>query len=103
MASAGVPFRIPRIRCYWRPFILALTAALLFGVFWFGSRYPQLIKKAGHLGQPVASMAFGSALIPVTADAPLWRRIAATMINWLDGMKIGMSFGVAFGALMHTT
>ncbi|MHC5542065.1 hypothetical protein ACYOEI_27915, partial [Singulisphaera rosea] len=96
MATASTPLRASRIQCYWRPMILGVTACLLLGLFWFTSRYPQLFKKAEHLGRPVASMAFGSALITVAPDAPLWRKVPATMINWLDGMKIGMSFGVAF-------
>lgn len=38
----------------------------------------------------------------VAADAPMWLRIVATTVNWLDSMKIGMTFGVLLGALLHT-
>jgi len=38
----------------------------------------------------------------VPADAPVWVRILAATVNWLDSMKIGMTFGVLFGALLHT-
>ena len=32
----------------------------------------------------------------------MWLHILAATVNWLDSMKIGMSFGVLFGALLHT-
>ena len=95
-------FPLTRIRCYWRPVILMAAAGIILGVFWFTSRYPQLFLKAEKVGQPVASMAFGSERIHVAADAPVWQRIGAAMVNWLDSMKIGMTFGVLFGALLHT-
>ena len=82
--------------------ILVATAMLLLGLFWFASRYPQLFSKAEHLGQTLPSMAFSSQLIVVAADAPVWQRILANVVNWLDSMKIGMTFGVLFGALLHT-
>jgi uncharacterized membrane protein YraQ (UPF0718 family) len=81
--------------------LVASTAALL-GLFWFTSRYPQLFKKADHVGQHVASMAFGSELLHVDAAMPWWQRIAFSAVNWLDSMKIGMSFGIVLGALLHT-
>src|SRR5947209_6264734 len=90
------------IRCHWRPVILIAWAMLLFGVFWFASRYPQLFSKAEHIGQVLPSMAYSSEVLRATADAPLWRRILSATINWLDSMKLGMSFGVLVGALLHT-
>jgi len=42
-------------------------------------------------------MAFSSQLMVVAADAPWWLRILAATVNWLDSMKIGMTFGVLFG------
>jgi uncharacterized membrane protein YraQ (UPF0718 family) len=95
-------FSIARVPCYWRPLIMVGAAIVLLGVFWFASRYPQLFSKAEHIGQSVPSMAFSSQLITVAADAPFWLRILAATVNWLDGMKIGMTFGVLFGALLHT-
>jgi uncharacterized membrane protein YraQ (UPF0718 family) len=47
-------------------------------------------------------MAYSSELIQLAEDAPLWQRILASAGNWLDSMKIGMTFGVLFGALLHT-
>jgi uncharacterized membrane protein YraQ (UPF0718 family) len=78
------------------------ATVVLLGVFWFASRYPQLFSKAEHVGQAVPSMAYSSQLMSVAADAPVWLRIVAATINWLDSMKIGMTFGVLFGALLHT-
>jgi uncharacterized membrane protein YraQ (UPF0718 family) len=102
MSTAPARLSIARVRCYWRPIILAGAAVVLLGVFWFASRYPQLFSKAEHVGQPVATMAYSSRVMTVEADAPVWLRILAATVNWLDSMKIGMTFGVLFGALLHT-
>src|SRR5437016_2889214 len=91
-----------QIQCYYRPLILAATALLILSIFWFASRYPQLFNKADHVGQALSSMAFSSQLIVVAENAPIWQRILANAVNWLDSMKIGMTFGVLFGALLHT-
>src|SRR2546425_3151503 len=102
MSTATAQFSFARVRCYWRPIIMVSAAVVLLGVFWFASRYPQLFSKAAHVGQALPSMAFSSEVMKVAADAPLWLRILATTVNWLDSMKIGMTFGVLFGALLHT-
>jgi uncharacterized membrane protein YraQ (UPF0718 family) len=102
LSTAATRFSVARVPCYWRPVILVGAAVLLFGVFWFASRYPQLFSKAEHVGQAVPSMAFSSQLMTVAADAPIWLRILAATVNWLDSMKIGMTFGVLLGALLHT-
>jgi uncharacterized membrane protein YraQ (UPF0718 family) len=78
------------------------AAAVLLGIFWFASRYPQLFKKAAHVGEALPSMAYSSQLMTVAADAPVGLRILAATVNWLDSMKIGMTFGILFGALLHT-
>ena len=71
-------------------------------MFWFASRYPQLFSKADHVGQALPSMAYTSQLVVLAEDAPVWQRILASAVNWLDSMKIGMTFGVLFGAWLHT-
>ncbi|HEY4761669.1 MAG TPA: permease [Thermoguttaceae bacterium] len=91
-----------RIRCYYRPMILAGAAITLFCVFWFASRYPQLFDKARHVGQSLPSMAYSHEIIHVAEDAPLWQKIGFGAVNWLDSMRIGMTFGVLLGALLHT-
>lgn len=90
------------VRYHWRPIILSLWAVILLGVFWFGSRYPQLFSKAAHIGQVLPSMTYSHEWMRVTADSPVWKRILSATISWLDGMKIGMSFGVLLGALLTT-
>ncbi|MCC6127046.1 MAG: permease [Pirellulales bacterium] len=78
------------------------AAVVLFGTFWFASRYPQLISKSKHVGDALPSMAYSSEVLHAAQDAPAWRKIIVGAVNWLDGMKIGMSFGVLLGALLHT-
>ena len=98
--SLGIPGI--RIACYYRPLILVATTLVLVGVFWFASRYPQLLSKAEHMGQSVTSMAYTREVVSVAETAPAWQRILASAVNWLDSMKIGMTFGVLLGALLHT-
>jgi uncharacterized membrane protein YraQ (UPF0718 family) len=81
---------------------MVAAGLVLVSVFWFASRYPQLLGKAKHLGQTLPSMAFSNDLFQVAAEAPAWLRVLATAGNWLDSMKVGMTFGVLFGALLHT-
>lgn len=102
MTNAIVGSRFYQIRCHWRPIILIGTGVVLVCLFWFGSRYPQLFHKAAHVGEAVPSMAYSSQLVTVAAGAPVWLRILAGTVNWLDSMKLGMTFGVLFGALLHT-
>jgi uncharacterized membrane protein YraQ (UPF0718 family) len=102
MSSMMARFALGRVRCHWRPIIMAGAAVVLLGTFWFASRYPLLFSKAEHTGQALPSMAYSSQLMVVAVDAPAWLRILAATVNWLDSMKIGMTFGVLFGALLHT-
>lgn len=102
MSNATARFTVARIRCYWRPIIMVAALVVLLVLFWFASRYPLLFNKAEHVGRALPSMAYTSQLITVADDAPVWQRILAATVNWLDAMKIGMGFGVLFGALLHT-
>ena len=45
---------------------------VLLGLFWFTSRYPQLLDKAKHVGDALPSMAFSSQLVKVEAGSPVW-------------------------------
>lgn len=92
------------LRRYVRPAIMLAGLIAIFYVFWFTSRYPSLFSKAAHLkaGDDVASMAYGSAKFTIDAGMPVWRQIVFSALNWLDGMKVGMTFGVLFGAWLHT-
>ena len=102
MSTATARFTLARIRCHWRPVIMVGAGLVLLSLFWFASRYPQLFSKAEHVGEALPSMAYSSQLMTVAADAPVLLRILAATVNWLDSMKIGMTFGVLFGALLHT-
>lgn len=94
--------RKTNVHYHWRPVILTLWAVILLSVFWFGSRYPALISKAAHVGQVLPSMTYGHEFMRVTASSPVWKRILSSTISWLDGMRIGMTFGVLFGAFLQT-
>lgn len=89
--------RDPRVR------VLTLAGIVLVASFWLLARYPALIHKADVVGESVASMTFASEIWSVGPGAPLLVAILAGAVNWLYAMKIGMSFGVLFGALLHTT
>jgi uncharacterized membrane protein YraQ (UPF0718 family) len=102
VSTATAHFTFTRVRCYWRPLIIVAAGLVLFGLFWFASRYPQLFRKAEHVGQVLPSIDYSSEVVSIAADAPVWLRILAATVNWLDSMKIGMTFGVLFGALLHT-
>src|SRR5262245_57928596 len=102
MSTATARLSIARVRCYWRPVIMGAAGLALISLFWFASRYPQLLSKAQHVGEALPSMAYSHEVIAVAADSPIWLRILAATVNWLDSMKVGMTFGVLFGALLHT-
>ncbi len=71
--------------------------------FWTDSRYPSLLKKY-HSGPAIrlsGALSF-DALMPVTPDMPLTTRIGHTTVNWMYTNRIGMTFGICFGAAMLT-
>ena len=102
MTVATARFDFARVSCYCRAVTLGGASAFLLSLFWFASRYPQLLGKAKHIGQMLPSMAYSRVTIAAASDASVWMRILDVATNWLDGMKIGMTFGVLFGALLHT-
>lgn len=102
MNASPLPASSGHIRDYYRPLILSAAALILLYFFWVTSRYPSLLDKASHVDKALPSMAYSKALFAIEATAPLWQKIVLGALNWLDGMKIGMSFGVLFGALVHT-
>jgi len=90
-------------RCYVRLFFLICFAVMVLGFFWFGSRYPQLLKKAAHINTLIPhSFINSSELIPMATQNGFWSRVFASFINWIYSMRIGMTFGLAMGALLHT-
>ena len=90
-------------QCYVRLFFLIIFAAIILGFFWFGSRYPQLLEKAAHINTLTPhSFINSSELIPMATQHGFWSRVFASFINWVWSMRIGMTFGLAMGALLHT-
>ena len=84
-------------------FVVTLLALAMASYFWVDSRYPALLKKlhAGHSVKVSAPITF-DAVLPVNPSMPLPVRIARTTGNWLYANRIGMSFGIGFGAALLT-
>jgi uncharacterized membrane protein YraQ (UPF0718 family) len=83
--------------------LAALVAAGIAFYFWVDSRYPALLKKQHsgksiHIGGPLSF----DALLPVTAQMPFVTRVAYTAVDWAYTNRIGMTFGVFFGAAAIT-
>ena len=84
----------------------SIAAMLCVGIalyFWVDSRYPSLLKKL-HSGKGIhisGALSF-DALMPVKSDMSLATRIAHTTVNWMYTNRIGMTFGICFGAAALT-
>ncbi|OGI09791.1 MAG: hypothetical protein A3I68_05520 [Candidatus Melainabacteria bacterium RIFCSPLOWO2_02_FULL_35_15] len=90
-------------RCYVRLFFLIIFAAIILGLFWFGSRYPQLLEKAAHITTLTPHSFINSMeLIPMAEQHSFLSRVFASFVNWIWSMKIGMTLGLTMGALLHT-
>jgi uncharacterized membrane protein YraQ (UPF0718 family) len=84
--------------------VVSLILALGIGsYFWIDSRYPSLLKKL-HSGSAIKTSGVLSfdAKMPVTPQMPLATRIERTTVNWLWTNRIGMTFGICFGAALLT-
>ena len=90
------------IRCHARLLILAFLGLLIVGLFWLGSRYPALLAKAHHSSDLLASMAYSHEVFRTDSSMSVLLRIVWGSLNWLSSMAIGMTFGLSFGALLHT-
>lgn len=102
MPATAVCFPPRVIRCNYRPLILSAVAVVLMATFWFTSRYPQLLHKLQHVGNALPAMAYSSEVFMVNESMPAWLKILYGAGNWLAGMRVGMTFGVLLGALLHT-
>jgi len=60
MSTLALPLPVRRYRRYYRPMILTAASLVLLGVFWFATRYPQLL-----------SMAYGSELLHAAENMAL--------------------------------
>jgi len=91
-----------------RPLYVQTAVALLLSLgvgayFWVDSRYPALLKKL-HSGKGIkvsGAISF-DALFPVTAGMTLFTRVWHTAANWMWTNRIGMTFGICFGAAALT-
>jgi uncharacterized membrane protein YraQ (UPF0718 family) len=91
------------IRCYYPLFVMLAMAAFVLCLFWFGSRYPQLFHKAEDMGHhELVSYIYNAELIKTSIHAGFLEHWWASFANWIWSMRIGMSFGLALGALLHT-
>jgi hypothetical protein len=83
--------------------VAATFASAIALYFWIDSRYPALLKKL-HTGKAIqlkGALSF-DALMPVTPAMSLMTRIGHTTVNWMWTNRIGMTFGICFGAAMLT-
>ncbi len=85
---------------------IAVAVVLALGIgsyFWVDSRYPALLKKL-HSGTSIKTAGALSfdAKLPVTPDMPLSARVGRTTVNWMWTNRVGMTFGICFGAAMLT-
>ena len=91
------------IRCYYPLFVMFAMASFILCLFWFGSRYPQLFHKAEDMGHhELVSYIYNSELLKASLQAGLLERWWVSFVNWIWSMRIGMSFGLTMGALLHT-
>ena len=100
LANTAVPTRA-RLQPY--AVLAALVAAGIASYFWVDSRYPALLKKL-HSGKAIhvsGPLSF-DALLPVTTQMPFLTRVANTAVDWAYTNRIGMTFGVFFGAAAMT-
>jgi uncharacterized membrane protein YraQ (UPF0718 family) len=83
-------------------FILATLAVVTLVVtFGYFSRYPDLNRKAMVAeSHSVADTIAMWPILKVTANDPLWKKIAYTTVNWTNDNKKGMAFGITLAALL---
>jgi uncharacterized membrane protein YraQ (UPF0718 family) len=108
MTSAAASLPLASLAAARKTLLLQTSAALLLSLaiglyFWIDSRYPALLKKL-HSGQAihVSGVLSFDALLPVTPSMPVMTRIERTTVNWMWTNRIGMSFGICFGAALLT-
>jgi uncharacterized membrane protein YraQ (UPF0718 family) len=98
------PSRVPARKTIVAQIAVAALLCVAIGMyFWVDSRYPALLKKL-HSGKNIhvtGALSF-DALMPVTPQMPLATRIGHTTVNWMYTNRIGMTFGICFGAALLT-
>jgi uncharacterized membrane protein YraQ (UPF0718 family) len=82
--------------------VLATLGIIIVTIFGVSFRYPHLLSHAAQLDATLASFIYLSEVIPTDEHAPIVLQILYGSINWLWSMKVGMTFGLLLGALLHT-
>jgi len=82
--------------------IAVLLALGIGSYFWVDSRYPSLLKKHSGTSIKTSGVLSFDAKMPVSADMPLAARIERTSVNWMWTNRVGMTFGLFFGAALLT-
>ena len=104
VAGSSLDFSAPaRSRLRIQTAIALLLALGIGSYFWVDSRYPALLKKL-HSGTAIKTSGALSfdAKLPVTPQMPVATRIGRTTVNWMWTNRIGMTFGLCFGAALLT-
>jgi hypothetical protein len=91
MSTATAHLTVTQVRCHWRPAIMVAAGLALFVLFWFASRYPQLLRKAEHVGQVLPSMS----IIP---SIYLWREVSKPLaaLLFVFFLLLGWILGLGF-------
>src|SRR5215469_14253011 len=102
-AVGSVEVASTRLRYTVQIVVATLLALAMASYFWIDSRYPALLKKlhAGKAVKVTAPITFDG-LLPVKPEMQLAERIGRTTVNWMWANRIGMTFGICFGAAMLT-
>ena len=101
--SDSVSADSPRTRWVLQTYLAGALGLAIALYFWIDSRYPALLKKL-HSGKGIqvkGALSF-DALLPVTPAMSMMTRIGHTTVNWMWTNRIGMTFGICFGAAVLT-
>jgi uncharacterized membrane protein YraQ (UPF0718 family) len=104
VAGTSLDFPVSTRSALRKQIMVVLVLALGIGsYFWIDSRYPALLKKL-HTGTAIKTSGVLSfdAKLPVTPQMPVATRVGRTTVNWLWTNRIGMTFGLCFGAALLT-
>jgi len=103
MSVAATGFSFARIRCYYRPLILIVGAVVHTGRLLVRVALPRTLRQ-GRAPWDGRSRAWPmpAKCCPSRPTIPFGSRSYSGRSTWLDAMKIGMTFGVLLGALLHT-
>lgn len=86
-----------------RVILIGVITILIATGFWSSSRYPQLQGKAEMTGQiSLQDTLTHDAHVEIAEDAPIYKQVAATTVNWAWTNRQGMTFAVFLAACFLT-